>query len=666
LSVRARKSALAFVVTVGLLSLLRPAGDTTSGDDGGGAAVGSPAKLRAAYERWKVAATRGGADRLLAMSLAYSKGLSARFTKARGRATVDLVTGSISAEVVGLPEHERFAVWLVDNRPGRAQSVKPEARDGMLRVGPLTPALGAAALVARLDREALRDFSLDLVVVARDGDRPEAGGLLYGSPSLFQRLYHDERRGRFASAGAGGPGRLLSGPLGALVPRPAHADPGQDLSAQLDRLVARGERLFFQETFMGNGRTCASCHPAENNFTIDPAFIATLPPRHPLFVAEFTPALAQIENPELLRKFGLILVNADGLDDPTRFVARGVSHLLALATSLTRSTSLPGAPLEMTGWSGDGSPDGTLRGFAIGAVTQHLTKRLDRVPGVDFRLPTPEELDALEAFQLSLGRQEDLDLATLSLADPLASAGQQLFMNGTGNPSAGGKCITCHRNAGALNLAAGENRNFNTRVEDRPDAPRVAYPDVPRDGGFGTASLDPPGCASAPSPACGFGDGRFNTVPLVEAADTGPFFHNNVAGTIETAIAHYTTPQFNTTQPGSRFAFTQTQIDALGAFLRVINAIENIRAAIEYGQMALGASSARVVERRLGLATHDTGDAIEVLEARALHPEAVAELHQAGALLQRAARVSFRRQRSQLIAAALALEERARRHMLLD
>jgi hypothetical protein len=44
-------------------------------------------------------------------------------------------------------------------------------------------------------------------------------------------------------------------------------------SAQAD-LIAQGEQIFFTETFEGNGRTCGTCHPAENNFTIDPAFIS--------------------------------------------------------------------------------------------------------------------------------------------------------------------------------------------------------------------------------------------------------------------------------------------------------------------------------------------------------------------------------------------------------
>ena len=72
-------------------------------------------------------------------------------------------------------------------------------------------------------------------------------------------------------------------------------------SVKLDKLISQGATLFFEETFSGNGRTCGTCHPANNNFTIDPAFIATRPANDPLFVAEFNPALAQLERPALMR-----------------------------------------------------------------------------------------------------------------------------------------------------------------------------------------------------------------------------------------------------------------------------------------------------------------------------------------------------------------------------
>ena len=62
-----------------------------------------------------------------------------------------------------------------------------------------------------------------------------------------------------------------------------------------EQLIAEGRYLFFNETFDGNSRTCGSCHPAENNFTLDPAFIATLPDDDPLFVAPDDPRLLAIE-----------------------------------------------------------------------------------------------------------------------------------------------------------------------------------------------------------------------------------------------------------------------------------------------------------------------------------------------------------------------------------
>ena len=190
-------------------------------------------------------------------------------------------------------------------------------------------------------------------------------------------------------------------------------------------LIERGERIFLNETFDGNGRTCASCHRPTDNFGLTPAFVATLPDDDPLFVAETNPDLAaNFENPRLMREFALILENQDGFGDlQNNFNMRGIPHTLALNTSID---SREGA---RTGWSGDGAPgDGSLRSFATGAVIQHFTKSTRRIAGVDFRLPTDEELDALEAFQLSLGRQEDLQLP-LPLKGVVVSRGQELFMD---------------------------------------------------------------------------------------------------------------------------------------------------------------------------------------------------------------------------------------------
>ena len=332
-----------------------------------------------------------------------------------------------------------------------------------------------------------------------------------------------------------------------------------------DALIARGRALFFNETFGGNGRTCGTCHPAENNFTIDPAFIATLPPNDPLFVAEFNPALAQnFENPRLMREFGLITENLDGFGDLAgQFVLRGVPHVLALRTSVNS----PQGP--RTGWSGDGAPgDGSLRAFATGAVIQHFTKTLNRVAGVDFRLPSAAELDALEAFQLSLGRQDELQLP-LPLKGTLARRGQAIFLD-----DGVGKCNICHGNAGAnarLGTTSLGNANFNTGVEALPDQPaRLTAERVPADDGLGSP-----------------GDGTFNTPPLVEAADTAPFFHNNAIATLEGAVGFYDGDAFNDSPSGQflksidpnrkGIELDATQIQAIAAFLRVLNAVENIR-----------------------------------------------------------------------------------------
>src|SRR5881397_52240 len=194
--------------------------------------IGNARALQASYERWRAQYERTEGDRSLVLSLGYSKGLSARFTRAQGQIRLDLADGTISVEVFGLGAEEAFEVWLVDNRPGPGRSVKPEPGDAMLRIGSLKPKGSAATLETRLDRKQLAGFEIDLVVVTRAGETPVDGGLLFGSPTLFQRIYYSERAGRLATfalrgrAGtltSGSATGLLSPPFHALLPAPAHA-----------------------------------------------------------------------------------------------------------------------------------------------------------------------------------------------------------------------------------------------------------------------------------------------------------------------------------------------------------------------------------------------------------------------------------------------------------
>ena len=123
---------------------------------------------------------------------------------------------------------------------------------------------------------------------------------------------------------------------------------------------------------------------------------------------------------------------------------------------------------------------------------------------------------------------------------------------------------------------------------------------------------------STPANADGsFGDGTFNTPPLVEAADTGPFFHTDVtisgasahntssATTIEQAVAFYDSPAFNNSPIGllAPIDLDATQINNIGRFLRGVNAIFNIQMT---SKRALGARTLGNVFGNLHLSTQQT------------------------------------------------------------
>jgi cytochrome c peroxidase len=629
--------------------------------------LGNPAKLNAAYQRWASEHEANGGDRNVSLALRWSKGLSAEFSQAVGQARLDLVQGSAVVEVSGL-SGSNWDVWLVDNQPGPERSVAPEPGDRFLHVGRLQASGDKARLEARLDAGTLQGFELDLIVVGRGGAEPWRHGVLFGAPPLFQRLYTRARTGHPVAASS--PPSLLSRWIGPV----AHAG-GPVAVASLNPLVVRGAELFFNETFRGNGRTCGTCHPAENNFTIDPRWIATLHPKDPLFVAEFNPALSEnFENPRLMRQVGLILENVDGFDDLSKkFVMRSVPHILAMSTSLKPGsgdgTTTP--PNERTGWSGDGSPgNGTLREFAIGAVTQHFTRTLKRRPGIDFRLPTDEELDAMEAFQRFVGRDSDPDLSTLKLKGAVAKRGKEIFLatdsqNGT---VVAGKCQSCHSNGGAsVPFAPGSNFNFATGVENLPDQPGdlVDLARNPPDGGFGTAKV-----GTIP----GFGNGTFNTPPLIEAADTGPFFHNNAINTIEEAVGFFNSVAFEQSPSGQFLASTDsggigirlepTHVQAVAAFLRVLNALENIRQSLELQTFTLNVNRDDVARSLLKQAAKEQQDAVDVLEGAQLHPLAIQQLRKSIERTRHAADTSSNFTRNQLIRQSMADQGAARKDMV--
>jgi hypothetical protein len=256
-------------------------------------------------------------------------------------------------------------------------------------------------------------------------------------------------------------------------------------------------------------------------------------------------------------------------------------------------------------------------------------------------------LDELEAFQKSTGRRADLVLTgpgALRLKSEVAALGQAIFNNpsplltplippGSGfanNPNIGaGSCFLCHLNAGASDFFfPGQNANFNTNVEGLPAQPAdlVQPPQLnPQDGGFGRIGISPTG---------GFGTGLFNTPVVVEAGDTGPFFHNNAIDTPEGAVDFYNSDAFNKA-PGFGGILTgdqgliklaATEVVAVAAFMRAINALENIRSARDLAIRARNSTNLAIVDELLKLAISEAEDAHKVLNCGNLHFKAQREL----------------------------------------
>ena len=605
--------------------VLASAPATRAQEPEGNYGVGIPEVFLPRYLAFRTAQLSSAAPDVMRIKLGHVKGLSRSFIAMVGEAAIDLESGGLTVSLAGLTPLQTYTVWLVD----RTES-EPPAPDSFAGLFTFV-ASGATALLTGVLPQLPLGFTIDRVVVTPGvlpGNEPLGAGMV----NVFQKIFFRRLTLLNDSSGEVLFDETTAAPaLSARVPAVESETSGgsSGRAVNMDKLISQGARLFFEETFAGNGRTCGTCHPASNNLTIDPEFIATRPENDPLFVAEFNPELAQLERPQLMRSFGLILENLDGFSDPTRtFVMRGVPHTLGLQVSLEPDPTQIPTPAEMTGWSGDGSPGtGSLREFAIGAVTQHFTKRLNRVEGVDFKLPKERQLDALEAFQLSLGRQADFDLTRITFTDAAVDNGRSLFLNGTGDPNAGGRCSACHGNAGALtaNLVNG---NFNTNIEDVVHPARTIE-DFPKDGGFGRTDN---GDGT-------FGNRAFNTAPVVEAADTPPFFHNNLVDTLEGVVDFYTGPEFNLPRaPALRFAFNPTQRDRLADFMRGINVLQNIDVARRELQEILASrrDPRREQDTRLQTAFEDTQDSIDVLDEGGIFPVAATRLTEARALIAQA------------------------------
>jgi hypothetical protein len=589
--------------------------------------------LAQAYGVYKGLVAEFGEDRHHHIGFGFHPGLSTHRllgplgVPVSGQAILHFVTdfegtaGTVEATLTG-PANTGFDLYFVKNLVG---SVKPESGDLIRKVGTFKASAETPTqytLLAQIGTAPFPafgvNFDLDMVVVTPKGKPPTTNIIATGARTLFEKRFFRERAGATLD------------PVSGSLSNQVETD---------DPLVRRGAQLFFNETFGGNGRTCGTCHRLEDNLTIDPALVAKLPKSDPLFVFP-----TGLEDPALL-EHALIRENVDGFDDLThKFVERSVPHTLSLSTSMGEvlsqrrgvndaiTTHDDGPPPDQrTGWSGDGAPGrGTLNEFAFGAVVQHFTKSLVRVPGTTFRIPTQAELDALEAFQLFGGRQKNPDITQLTFGDPAAAAGRDAVF-GSAN------CAACHRDLRGDPF----NFDFNTGVETIPLLFRTKA-NMPLDGGFGVINEDPADRRKfvAGSVDTGFGDGQFNVPPLYEAADTGPFFHNNGVATLEDAIDFYSSKAFLASR-GASFGPDQLAFPAqkpgISALLRTLNALVNI-AQIRKRAQHLGShtTSGGTVIMKVMIA--DSQDAIDDLASPNLtgkaSADALAAMHTVKKLLQ--------------------------------
>jgi len=256
-----------------------------------------------------------------------------------------------------------------------------------------------------------------------------------------------------------------------------------------------------------------------------------------------------LENPKRMRTSvdtvnfpqgrGLILENIDGFTGAPN-VFRKSPHLLNLSQRF--------GPFGLSGSVFD------LQSFATGAVTQHFPRTLNRNSGgtnPDFRLPTSDELAAIEQFMRSLDFPAGTNPNKFNLGQFLVTAAQQRGANAFFGAA---KCSFCH----SSNIL-GSSATFNTGVVNQT---------------INSAAVDNLPCE--PSSPCG--SRAFSIRQLFNIANLAPFFHDGSAATLQDVLAFYNSSNF-ANSPGSQGfsgpintpAISPTATDDIIAFLEGIS-----------------------------------------------------------------------------------------------
>lgn len=367
--------------------------------------------------------------------------------------------------------------------------------------------------------------------------------------------------------------------------------------------IDKGFKLFTEETFEGNGRSCGTCHIPGRQYNINPTDIkrASWKDRKLIF-ATSTPGL---ENPTLVKKLALFNIeggdalNPDIDEEGHHPVFRGSMTLGPLARTSIGPPVIADGVIQLglhdpkIGWSGNGSPgapdinpalpgnqadpnhplfqfhhgnkdinaDKSIRAFANGAIAQHNPKTLARIakssvcdPDInkpdapcdkpyDFRFATDAELDDMQAFQEWLGRRDEFRIETLIFKNKHAIKGKALYMSNQAG------CNVCHADGGsgfrALARTPAPAVNIHQHSDINEEAARIAAE-------TGVFIPEDPGISITPPPPNDVTEAHaFNGQPVIEAARKETFFHNHAfTGSIEKAAEFYFTDNFNNSTIG--------------------------------------------------------------------------------------------------------------------
>ncbi len=420
-------------------------------------------------------------------------------------------------------------------------------------------------------------FVIDMCVSYGDNANPDVNNGLIpyvgpqgfeGTPAAALPITNAQSLQRFQNFGCLGDFCQSNADFQLSAPAPRNGN-GGTVTINVASTFDQGEKIFRDEPFLGNGRSCFTCHRDSDGFGLNPSTIANLPATDLLFVAEFDPNLSQLENPCLMRGGrSLILENVHGFSANPVF--RTSPHLMNIAAT---------APY---GWSPAFGGASNLRDFCAGAVKQHFPKFLPRNfdPNngpLSQRTATVEELTFMEEFQNSiktkvndgqgdLGGNLTQNLDRLIAAFVACNATPTQSDIDTGRALFASKgCQGCHAGpflGATFSLATGvvnDPANNNDGCQGGPGDPTLPLPNEDVE------------CGNDPNCNPPLGEMQFDIRPLVDIARVREnFFHAGERGDLRSSVEFYTTSAFANSVGGFPISMTSTEIDQVTAFLTAI------------------------------------------------------------------------------------------------